>query len=244
MKYFDSNSLAENTGRMATFLLESTPKLNKKDRVTKEAARYDTGDIVKRSRLVGRLMTKGRFAKVMEENQLLKKQVLLDTVAKYGEGSEQALAASVKFEKKSAPRFEFTETEGVIRSLFNQELQWAIDPVDAQRVSEFFLKGTNKKATKELVGDILPAPKKPDAKKPMILTIDQKTVLNSILPEKKPMKYEAYYIKRHSRNTWQVINAANKVPVYETLSDTVAFFPSYEAAEECCETLNDFAEAK
>lgn len=58
------------------------------------------------------------------------------------------------------------------------------------------------------------------------------------------MKYEAYYIKRHSRNTWQVINAANKVPVYETLSDTVALFPSYEAAEECCETLNDFAEAK
>lgn len=194
MRYFDSNSLAENTGRVATFILETAPKLNKKDRKTKEPAQYVTGQIVKRSRLVGRLMTKSRFTKIMDaalEARERQAGFLSDEYrrasAVHGENSEQALVARdtanrfiAKLEKKSDPRFEFTKTAGVVRSASTGELQWAIDPTKARRVSEFFLAGTDIKATPELVGDILPVP---NTNIPPILTVNRKTVVNSILPE-------------------------------------------------------------
>lgn len=58
------------------------------------------------------------------------------------------------------------------------------------------------------------------------------------------MKTEKYYIQnvirqRGSSTTWRVIEAATDIPVFADRSDEIEIFHTYEAAEECCDYLNE-----
>ena len=158
---FDSNTLAANSGKLATFVFEGSAKLNVKNRVTKERGRWQNGQVAKHSRLVGRLMTQERLAKRLGEFN----------AGKVAEGVEV---------KESAPRFEWVGV-GVVRSLSSGKLQWAIDPTGAKRSSAYFADG------EEIVGADLEELKHqlavPSKSAPMVLTVNQATVANAILPD-------------------------------------------------------------